>query len=273
MTQNAWKWGVAPREYQDSQSLLKSAFTPLDPVHPAMNLLPGVLQHRKLIEDWQRHFLAGFTTRELQELDVITNRPFNTSPLTQDILPIMNREKWRLKPDKKIAVGPLTKKGLVPSKNIGQGFWDAKNDLVWDHLRPILQLTSLLVNQTIEHPWFDAIINASKEDVEPHRFAPESLLANSLAKLQRRWKVFRLRQAGANKKSNTKNVAQLIMDNILVPYLSFGFFSKSVNPKPEEMPDEAATGSAALTSFGGTDGETQNIEICEAVLFSRNIWS
>lgn len=267
MTQNAWKWGVAPEEYQDSRSLLKSAFTPLDPVHPAINLLPGALQRRKLIEDWQRHYLYGFTTRELQELDAITNRPFNTSPFTHDIFPIMDRARWRLKPDRRIAVGP-TAEGVLTNQDLGQGFWDASNDIIWDLLRPVLQLTTLLIHQTIEHPWFDAYISGPKVDVDPSRFSPEALLARPIEKLQRRWKVFKLRQLGPGQASKTTAVAELIMNNIFLPHLSLGFFSKKDNPKPKEMSDDMAIGSVGLTCFGGKDGESQDIDICEAALFS-----
>lgn len=82
MTQFAWKFGVAPDKYQDGPPpiLRKNALTLLNPINPAMRINPTTFNIRVISEVWQRKKLRGFTTQQLQDLDVITSRTFTQSP-------------------------------------------------------------------------------------------------------------------------------------------------------------------------------------------------
>jgi hypothetical protein len=84
-TEYAKRYGVA-RHYSTGTALFgppgpeKSALTPLSPNNPATHLSQNKIEERADIEDHQRRILKGFTSRELFDLDAITNRPL--SPLT-----------------------------------------------------------------------------------------------------------------------------------------------------------------------------------------------
>ena len=78
----------------------KSGFTPLQNEFPT---IPGAQDHaqaqlRADLEKFQRDSLYGFTSRELADLDVITNRRLKPSTLPIMLHPLFRRERWETEP-------------------------------------------------------------------------------------------------------------------------------------------------------------------------------
>jgi len=72
----------------------KSGLTPLSPLHPAVVMSPGAYAMRREIEAFQRSHFKGYTTQNLRELDVITERDLSPCSLGNPILAILDRDRW-----------------------------------------------------------------------------------------------------------------------------------------------------------------------------------
>jgi hypothetical protein len=83
-----------------------SGFTPVDtsfPKFPKPLQNSGTTRADKRRIKYQREQLYGFTTYELENLDVITSRKLKGSNLTVEINPIFRRENWEIVPPKTFA--------------------------------------------------------------------------------------------------------------------------------------------------------------------------
>jgi hypothetical protein len=99
---NGWppKYRKYDFEVGETATISKSGFTPLQDTFPT---IPGEqnqaqVQLRANIEKFQRDCLYGFTSRELADLDVITNRRLKPSTLPTLLHPLFRRERWETEP-------------------------------------------------------------------------------------------------------------------------------------------------------------------------------
>jgi hypothetical protein len=102
---NGWppKYRKYDFEVGDGTAIIsKSGFTPLQDTFPTIprdqEQDHAQAQLRVDIEKFQRDSLYGFTSRELADLDVITNRRLKPSTLPTILHPLFRRERWETKP-------------------------------------------------------------------------------------------------------------------------------------------------------------------------------
>lgn len=140
-TQYARKYYAAPLNQQINISQIKSFLTPLSPKYSAWHR--GVAEN---IEAFQRQDLSGYTTRELIDLDNISNRDLNPGTLQNPINPILGRDRWTLRdwPLHVVSGG---------GRNLSNGYWQLENNLVWNTVEPCLRLASRLFSNWHKHPW------------------------------------------------------------------------------------------------------------------------
>jgi hypothetical protein len=134
----------------------RSALTPVDTLFP---VYPGTLSDQQKaeralderIEKIQRDELFwGFTSREFVDLDVFTFRKLKGRNLTNGIVPLLRMENWEkvVSPDwERDYLYPLDK------NNPGMGNWIASNDIVYEQLRPCLQIASRILASMYLLPW------------------------------------------------------------------------------------------------------------------------
>ncbi|TVY83745.1 hypothetical protein LSUE1_G001148 [Lachnellula suecica] len=147
----------------------RSGLTPVDSLFPVDLKKPTgkALQDRKLdrrMEDYQRANLYGFTTRELVELDAITSRNLKTPNISNNILPVMGKDRWEIQPD--------TQYGRTGSYPIGKGYsgdWNVRNPIVWAAIQPSLRLASRMLMNFHLLPWFDALLLGDTHPVDANR--------------------------------------------------------------------------------------------------------
>jgi hypothetical protein len=102
---NGWppKYRKYDFEVGDGTAIIsKSGFTPLQDTFPTIprdqEQYHAQAQLRADIEKFQRDSLYGFTSRELADLDVITNRRLKPSTLPTMLHPLFRRERWETEP-------------------------------------------------------------------------------------------------------------------------------------------------------------------------------
>lgn len=134
----ARKYAPAPGDWQTNFFQIKSLLTPLSPRdnNPSQDA-------RARAEKYQRENLSGYTTRELMDLDAITNRELNPVNLQNPINQIIAQNRWTLRDD------PPRQ---VPGGD-GNGQWVSTNYLVWETMEPCLRLASRMFSNMPNHPW------------------------------------------------------------------------------------------------------------------------
>ncbi|PMD35814.1 hypothetical protein L207DRAFT_586851 [Hyaloscypha variabilis F] len=148
-----------------------SGFTPVDtsfPKFPKPLQNSGTTRADKRRIKYQREQLYGFTTYELQNLDVITSRELKGSNLTVEINPIFRRENWEIVPPK-----TFTNKRLFGLPNPLNGNWVANNDTVWKAIMPSLRLATCILENVQKSPWFAGLLYAELQNVDQSRVKPE----------------------------------------------------------------------------------------------------
>jgi hypothetical protein len=100
---NGWppKYRKYEFEFGDGYATIsKSGFTPLQNEFPVMPDAQDKdqLQLRSDVENFQRDSLYGFTSRELADLDVFTNRRLKPSTLPTMLHPLFRKERWETEP-------------------------------------------------------------------------------------------------------------------------------------------------------------------------------
>lgn len=109
------------------------------------------------VETNQRNRLHSFTTRELLNLDAITERPMAASTLSDvPILALLRRTQWD-------STGRLFgRKEAITIDDWGQsreeeggmyGSWNSRNEYVWEALRPILTIANQYLLSSHMLPW------------------------------------------------------------------------------------------------------------------------
>jgi hypothetical protein len=116
-----------------------SKLTPVIPPFPGRESV-AERQFRLQKEQYQRENLLGFTTRELANLDVISDRALKTGNLQNCILRIMSQDRWETSPPY-----PHWPRDIFYPVNNGHGFWTVSNPDVWRILEPCLRMASRYV--------------------------------------------------------------------------------------------------------------------------------
>jgi hypothetical protein len=129
LTQYARMYGPIPGQTY-------SGLTPIAPTFPRPQT-KSVQPNMPEKELYQRRRCLGFTTRELEQLDVLSNRKLNDGNLRNEILPLMAWDRWETKPP-----SPYWKRNyLYPVQN-GTGYWTVDNPEVWRVLEPCVRLAT-----------------------------------------------------------------------------------------------------------------------------------
>jgi hypothetical protein len=141
-TQFAQKYGPKDESHE-------SWYTPLEYLFPR-RISDAEREAITTREDFQRRELYGFTTRELAQLDVISDRTLKPGNLKNGIHPLVARDRWEDKPPQP----SFTRDYLYPLKN-GNGYWSSENPAVWRVLEPCLRLASRFLLSMHALPWVE----------------------------------------------------------------------------------------------------------------------
>lgn len=102
-------------------------------------------------EKYQREKFLGFTSQELVQLDVITNRELKVPNLQNAIHRIMQYDRWEGPPP----FPRQARSSLMPLIG-GNGYWTVQNQPIWTVLKPILKLASRSLVSVHLLPWVRA---------------------------------------------------------------------------------------------------------------------
>ena len=141
-----------------------SGWTPVEntfPTFPVSNA--GLTDLDKARIKFQRRKLFGFTTLELQDLDVITTRPLRPGNLSNKLFYLFERDRWAEELPSNFTINkpyplPTPLQGnckhpvaeLVFNTDL---LGVAKNDVVWDAIEPSLRLASHIISNVHMMPW------------------------------------------------------------------------------------------------------------------------
>lgn len=89
------KWGTLAGESVSGYSPVASAFPQFPPTRS--NQVVDALNQKR--EDYQQKNLLGFTTRELQDMDTITDRKLRPGDLRPRVHKLLERTVWERSPD------------------------------------------------------------------------------------------------------------------------------------------------------------------------------
>jgi len=148
----------------------KSGLTPLGPLFPETYMgIKSTLKRKQSTNDetikrlrgevYQKEVLRGFTTQDLVELDVISNRQLKASTLDNPIYPILARNRWMTSADNRMDPTNLViEYGTGPGNTPGGSTqkiasWMAADDMVWETIKPCLHLASHVLTKLPSHPW------------------------------------------------------------------------------------------------------------------------
>lgn len=110
---------------------------------------------------------------------------------------------------------------------------------MWGVLEGCLGLAGLLIASMSSHPWFDALLNASRTPVPRWRFKTRDLDGYPGDELGKCWKVFQLRSPTEVNGAETKKRMD-VLEEVSKRRLRFGFMDRRVHPMIGEMFDENA---------------------------------
>lgn len=98
-------------------------------------------------EQHQKDKLRGFTTRQLYDLDAITNRKLRASTLDIEIHPAFRRKRWEEDVDPQLIRQHFYSLDDMEDKPDGLGgTWVAGNDLVWGVMEPVLRIATYIIS-------------------------------------------------------------------------------------------------------------------------------
>ncbi|KAL2063401.1 hypothetical protein VTL71DRAFT_5206 [Oculimacula yallundae] len=232
----------------------------LTPVAPSFGVAqPSIQTLRDLTENYQRRVLNGYTSRELEELDCLTNRQLHPNDLTNHILPIFQQSNWSQASSQPYPELDESTLGadIHGKPRIGKIPWNGSDPRIWMHLEPCVKLACQILCRVHSLPWFDALITENYESIPPNRFQPEDILASSMADLQRQFKKFRPRTQNERARGpDSREKLRTLISEVLLPKLKLGFMSDGVNPNtgPSVSPSEA--------TFYGVTLLSNNSDIC-----------
>ncbi|KAF7855419.1 hypothetical protein EAF04_010162 [Stromatinia cepivora] len=154
-----------------------SGLTPLAPLFPRARVDAEEIAMRNQIEDFQREKFEGFTARELADMDVITDRRLKDSTLDNPIMPLVRMQRWELKPHQP----DLTRNYMYPLMIDGQqhGDWSMHNPLVYEKMKPVLQLATRTIMSMYTLPWFAALLFGIRSPINPARVRPNDELPDN----------------------------------------------------------------------------------------------
>ncbi|TGO63846.1 hypothetical protein BCON_0010g00110 [Botryotinia convoluta] len=155
-----------------------SGLTPLAPLFPKAHMDPAEIVLRNRIEDFQREQFDGFTARELADMDVITDRQLKESTLDNPIMPLFQQQRWETQPHQP----DLTRDHMYPLiiDGVQRGDWSMHNPLVYEKLKPVLQLASRTITSMYTLPWFAALIFGERVPIDPARIRPKDEVPDNL---------------------------------------------------------------------------------------------
>lgn len=140
LTQFAQKYG--PRDGQR-----ESGLSPLEYSFPRQ-VSEDEKESNILREEFQRNKLYEFTTRELVQLDVISDQKLKGPNLQNGIIPMLGRDRWESQPPQ-----PSFTRNYLYSLWNGRGLWSSENPEVWRVLEPCLRLASRILLSLNTLPW------------------------------------------------------------------------------------------------------------------------
>lgn len=108
-------------------------------------------------EKYQRASLRTFSTWELEESGCLSKSDAKPADFSHNIHPLLGRKRWERNYGDQIGDGTL-------------GRWNAGNDLVWKALKPILLLTTRILQATPMWLWFDGMINSEWTELDRTQF-------------------------------------------------------------------------------------------------------
>ncbi|KAM0138762.1 hypothetical protein ACHAO1_003361 [Botrytis cinerea] len=155
-----------------------SGLTPLAPIFPKTQMDPADLVLRNRIEEFQREQFDGFTSRELADMDVITDRHLKDSTLNNPIMPLFQQQRWEIKPHQP----DLTRDHMYPLiiDGVQRGDWSMHNPLVYEKMKPVLQLASRTITSMYTLPWFAALIFGKRVPIDPARIRSRDEVPDNL---------------------------------------------------------------------------------------------
>lgn len=175
------KWA---QKYGEIESFFgHSQYTPITPRFPRGWTIN---KDEAIKELWQRRMLNNFTTRELMDLDVFSERELREESLQEVVLPwLRSGGTWDDNQHDLIAPELEDPLGLPPEDEDGdvtmedgddgeqREFWIASNPKVKRILTPVLALASKMLTNLVEGPLFEALFFA------PRQVVPSNLLSLS----------------------------------------------------------------------------------------------
>ncbi|KAF7946183.1 hypothetical protein EAE96_009186 [Botrytis aclada] len=203
-----------------------SGLTPLAPLFPKAQMDPAEIELRNRIEDFQREQFDGFTSRELADMDVITDRKLKESTLNNPILPLFQQQRWELQPHQP----DLTRDHMYPLiiDGVQRGDWSMHNPLVYERLKPVLQLASRTIMSMYTLPWFAALIFGKRVAIDPARIRPKDEVPDNLVSFL----PYNITDYGVVRKK-----MEQVFDDLEENWnCKFGFMSPDEDPRGPEYP-------------------------------------
>lgn len=168
-TFRTFRYGVpADLVYKPIVDAGSSGLSPLPPLNPSILLSPNEKAHRELVEKYQHSVIRGFTTRQLEDLDCITERELNPNNLENPIFEPWQRQHW----DGKAGIRNSYK--LYPINEEVKDFigkegqdleWTVDHDFIWAVLEPALRLGTRILEGMVDHPWVTISFHVKKSSI------------------------------------------------------------------------------------------------------------
>ncbi|KAK0104244.1 hypothetical protein ONS96_005336 [Cadophora gregata f. sp. sojae] len=163
----ARKYG-ASTEIRSNPPERRSGLTPISRIW--LSQFPMSEEDERLAEEnelFQRRHLFEFTTQELKDLDVISERKFGPSTIQAHVAPFWSRENWY---DGKVSAnGALLRTYPLPAPYFNSR-WVGTDEVVWALLQPIITLASkILVESPRVTNFLNNLIERSEELIDPGR--------------------------------------------------------------------------------------------------------
>ncbi|KAF7911867.1 uncharacterized protein EAE98_011810 [Botrytis deweyae] len=212
----------------------------LIPPFPSFSTTPPSRTPSNQRRDWdtietnQRNRLHSFTTRELLNLDAITERPMAASTLSDvPILALLRKTQWdrtgtMFGRKEAIIIDDWERSG--DEEGVMYGSWNSENGHVWKALRPMLTIANQYLLSSHMLPWFDALLLAPRKPIPPER----NLL--DVPDLQ----YFSPRHPAYNIEDTRKARDKILNDVLLEKHdILFSFFEPGKNPYTGEIDVDA----------------------------------
>ncbi|QSZ32068.1 hypothetical protein DSL72_001637 [Monilinia vaccinii-corymbosi] len=208
-----------------------SGLTPLPSLFPKAQIDPQELATRRKIERFQRKLFHTFTARDLAGMDVITDRELKSSSLDNPVMPMLRPNRWESKP----STPQFTREEMYPLTVDGEekGEWSMLNPLVFEVMKPVLQLATRTITSMYTLPWFGALLFGDRLPIDQHRIRQEDV--DKISKITTSFHP-------CNEISHTRvqlRMQEVFMELEKVWGLTFGFMSPNQDPRgPEHDSDD-----------------------------------